>query len=80
MSNNKNSSSSSSGIGFFGLLTVLFVALKLLGYIHWSWWFVLMPLYAIPVILLSGLAIAFVGAMCIDLFNQAKRKRRRKED
>ena len=33
-----NSSSSSSGIGFGGLLTVLFVGLKLTGFIDWSWW------------------------------------------
>ena len=39
------SSSSSSGIGFTGLLTVLFVALKLTGYISWSWWWVLSPVW-----------------------------------
>lgn len=32
------SSSSSSGIGFFGLLQVLFVGLKLTGHIAWPWW------------------------------------------
>ena len=40
----KNSSSSSGGIGFTGLLTVLFVGLKLTNYINWSWWWVLSPL------------------------------------
>ena len=39
------SSSSSGGIGFCGLLTVLFIALKLSGYISWSWWWVLSPLW-----------------------------------
>ena len=39
------SSSSSSGIGFTGLLTVLFVALKLMDVIDWSWWWVLSPLW-----------------------------------
>ncbi|MGD9381886.1 MAG: hypothetical protein PVI03_05520 [Candidatus Thorarchaeota archaeon] len=39
------SSSSSGGIGFVGLLTVLFVGLKLTGYIAWSWWWVLSPLW-----------------------------------
>ena len=37
-------------IGFFSLLAILFIALKLTGYIDWSWWFVLMPVY-IPVVL-----------------------------
>jgi len=40
-----NSSSSSSGIGFTGLLTVLFVGLKLTGHITWSWWWVLSPIW-----------------------------------
>jgi hypothetical protein len=39
------SSSSSSGIGFTGLLAVLFVTLKLLGKITWSWWWVLSPIW-----------------------------------
>jgi hypothetical protein len=40
-----SSSSSSSGIGFTGLLTILFIALKLLHKIGWSWWWVLSPLW-----------------------------------
>ena len=37
------SSSSSSGIGFFGLLQLVFIVLKLCGIIHWSWIWVFMP-------------------------------------
>ncbi len=40
-----SSSSSSGGITFTGLLTVLFIALKLTGVITWSWWWVLAPLW-----------------------------------
>lgn len=36
---------SSGGITFFGLLTIVFIALKLTGYISWSWWWVLSPLW-----------------------------------
>ena len=39
--NNKNTG----GIGFCGLLTILFVGLKLTGYISWSWWWVLSPMW-----------------------------------
>lgn len=35
----------SSGIGFTGLLTVLFVGLKLTGHIDWSWVWVLSPIW-----------------------------------
>lgn len=40
-----DSSSSSSGIGVFGLLGVAFVVLKLMGYITWSWWWVTAPFW-----------------------------------
>ena len=38
-------SSSSGGIGFFGLLAIVFITLKLLGIINWSWWWVLAPIW-----------------------------------
>jgi len=34
---NSGSSSASSGIGFGGLLTIVFITLKLIGKITWSW-------------------------------------------
>ena len=37
--------SSSGGIGFIGLLTILFIGLKLTNYISWSWWWVLSPIW-----------------------------------
>ncbi len=52
------SSSSSGGIGFVGLLTVLFVALKLTGVIAWPWLIVLSPVLscvAIVVVILVAL-------------------------
>ena len=35
----------SSGIGFTGLLTIVFIVLKLTNYITWSWWWVLSPIW-----------------------------------
>lgn len=32
------------GIGFLPLLAIVFITLKLTGYIAWSWWLVLLPL------------------------------------
>lgn len=49
---------SSGGIGFFGLLTLVFVVLKLIGYISWSWWWVTAPLWG-PVILYGLLLLVF---------------------
>lgn len=42
MSSNRNSSS---GIGICGVLTIVFVVLKLVGVINWSWLWVLCPLW-----------------------------------
>lgn len=33
------------GIGFFGMLTILFIGLKLGGIISWSWLWVLSPIW-----------------------------------
>ena len=41
MKNNNNVSFG--GVGFTGLLTVVFIVLKLLGVIDWSWVWVLSP-------------------------------------
>jgi len=40
-----SSATSSGGIGFAGLLTIVFIVLKLLGKISWSWWWVLSPIW-----------------------------------
>ena len=33
------------GVGFTGLLTIVFITLKLLGVINWSWLWVLSPFW-----------------------------------
>ena len=32
-------------IGFFGILGLIFITLKLMAIIDWSWWLVLLPIY-----------------------------------
>ena len=61
MSDNK--STTSSGIGFFGLLAILFIALKLTGVIAWSWLWVLAPIWitfimVVFVLIIAGIVIA----------------------
>lgn len=51
-------SSSSGGIGFCGLLTIVFIVLKLTNNIDWSWWWVVSPLW-LPVAI-AALIIAVV--------------------
>jgi hypothetical protein len=40
-----NNTSASGGIGFLGVLAAIFITLKLTGYIDWSWWMVLAPIW-----------------------------------
>ena len=50
------------GIGFVGLLTILFIGLKLTGYVTWSWLWVLSPIWIsiCLVIVIIILVILFV--------------------
>lgn len=40
---NDNGSSASGGIGFMGVLQIVFIVLKLCKVINWSWWAVMLP-------------------------------------
>lgn len=51
MSNNNNSG----GIGLCGVLFIVFLVLKLVGTISWSWWLVTLPLWWwIPVLIVGA--------------------------
>jgi hypothetical protein len=57
------SSNSSGGIGFTGALTILFIGLKLCNVIHWSWWWVLSPIWisvSITIFIIAILAILVI--------------------
>ena len=52
---------SSSGIGFLGLLTIVFITLKLLGKIAWSWFWVLSPaIFGIVLVLILALILVIM--------------------
>lgn len=61
-----SSSSSSSGIGFTGLLTILFIGIKLTGYITWSWWWVLSPIWIGVAVVLVIFIIAVVVGLVLN--------------
>ena len=41
---NTSSNNNNGGIGFVGLLTIVFIVLKLTGVIDWTWFWVLSPI------------------------------------
>lgn len=62
----KESNSSSGGVGFVGLLTIVFITLKLIGKIDWSWWWVLSPVWITAAIVGAIVLIALVFVMLKD--------------
>ncbi|HDS1140230.1 TPA: hypothetical protein QDZ75_004308 [Stenotrophomonas maltophilia] len=62
-----SSSSSTGGIGFVGLLTIVFITLKLTGFIAWSWWWVLSPVWisaSITIVIIGiVLVLSLIGAL-----------------
>lgn len=49
----------SSGIGWFGALAIVFITLKLIGIIDWSWVWVLSPIW-IPIVLGVCVLVFFI--------------------
>lgn len=61
---NKTEVTNYGGIGFEGLLTIVFIVLKLTNTISWSWWWVLAPTW-IPVA--SVLIFVLIYFICCRL-------------
>ena len=61
-------------IGFWGLLALIFITLKLTGYITWSWVWVLAPLWGG---ILLGLVVMFIVSMFVAWENTSRKNIRR---
>jgi len=66
------SESRTGGIGFSGLLTIVFITLKLTDYIDWSWWWVLSPLW-IPFVVIA-IVIVLLAKFTNGRFTIRRRK------
>ena len=53
-------SAEAGGIGFFGMLGLIFIVLKLVGVINWSWVWVLAPFWIMPVIVILLIILMFI--------------------
>ena len=61
-----NEHKSRDGIGFFGLLGLLFIGLKLSGNINWSWWLVLLPIYGpLTIFICVFISMSIIGGLMI---------------
>lgn len=59
----ENQTTTRVGPGFLGLLTLLFIGLKLTDHIDWSWWWVLSPIWIPLSILFAVILIALPFAV-----------------
>lgn len=78
-----NSNTSSGGIGICGVLTLIFITLKLaeVGVVaEWSWLWVLSPLWIPAVIVLPIVGVAIVIAVIGEWFNRRRNLRKLLED
>jgi len=62
----------SGGIGFCGLLTIVFITLKLCKVISWSWWWVLSPAW-IPIAICIAVLIIIGIAFLISIIPKRRR-------
>ncbi len=58
--NKTTSAGTSGGIGFSGILTIVFIVLKLLGKIDWPWVWVLSPLWISAALVIVVIIVAFI--------------------
>lgn len=57
--NENNKTTVNGGIGFTGLLTIVFIVLKLCGVISWSWLWVLSPIWISAALLVVLIVLLF---------------------
>jgi hypothetical protein len=65
MSNKNNNTSN--GLGLGTILFLIFMILKLTGYITWSWWYVTLPLWG-PL----SLVLVILGIVALVAYNKYK--------
>jgi NADH:ubiquinone oxidoreductase subunit 3 (subunit A) len=64
-----NNTSTRSGMGFTGWLTILFIALKLTGQITWPWVWVLSPIWISALIVFA----LFIILLAIAVINEVRK-------
>ena len=65
-------SNTSGGIGFAGLLTIVFITLKLCNVIAWSWWWVTSPIWISFGLVFGILAIAGIIFLIAELLKSKR--------
>ena len=72
MSKDTNTTSTSGGIGFVGLLTIVFIVMKLLDKIDWSWWWVISPIWISALCIVGILVFVLIIAIANELIKASR--------
>jgi len=67
MSNRDSTVKVTGGLSFTSVLTIVFIVLKLLGHISWSWWWVFSPIWIELAILVLILVVLGIITIIIEL-------------
>ena len=59
--NNKTKQAKQGGLGIVSVLTIIFIALKLLGVVKWSWIWVLSPIWISAVTAGAVFSVILIG-------------------
>lgn len=70
----QTTSGGNGGIGFVGVLTIVFVVLKLTDNIDWSWWWVLSPIWISALIAIAIFTLVFFVFLGSDIRRDRRKK------
>ena len=76
----ENKTTVNGGIGFTGLLTIVFIVLKLMNIIKWSWLWVLSPMWIELALIFVGFGIYGTVVIIHSRKKEAERQRKIKEN
>ena len=65
------------GIGFWGGMFLVFLTLKLIGAIDWSWWIVTSPLWGPYAVILAIMAVLFAIVGVVEIVAKIVSRRKK---
>ena len=76
---NNETATTTKGIGFCGLLTIVFITLKLCNVIQWSWLWVLSPIWIPGALFIVGGLIFLAVCFLLDKRDEKKQEKVREK-
>lgn len=72
--NNNSNGAYIAGLSFTSVLGLIFIVLKLVGVINWSWWLVLLPIYGPTLFVVVIIAVLMIIGLIINHFEKRKER------